>query len=165
MQLGLRDFGKVCREVFQGLSRAGINAHLEQSVTILVRRALNRHRQFRFLPILGEDERPNRLGTGWKHPYGEDELFWRDDFSIDARERVSLTTIGSAMDPTKDSVRPQVDFANGERHAARVPPMCDVFGISPCFENNGARRIEDARYHDFAVGGSCDFYCPDVLHW
>jgi len=50
MLLGSRDRGEVCREVFQGLSRAGINAHLEQSVTILVRRALNRHRQFRFFP-------------------------------------------------------------------------------------------------------------------
>jgi hypothetical protein len=47
------------------------------------------------------------------------------------------------MDPTKGSVRPQVDFANGERHAARVPPMCDVFGICPGLEDNSARRIED----------------------
>jgi hypothetical protein len=69
------------------------------------------------------------------------------------------------MDPTKGSVRPQIDFANGERHAARVPPMCDVFGISPGLEDNSARRIEDARYHDFAVGGSRDFRCLDVLHW
>jgi len=28
--------------------------------------------------------------------------------------------------------------------------MCDVFGISPGLEDNSARRIEDARYHDFA---------------
>src|SRR5260370_11461768 len=97
MLLAARDRGEVCREIFQGLSRAGINAHLEQSVAILGRRALNRHRQLRFLPILGEDERPNRLGTGRKHPYGEDELFWRGDFSIDARERVSLTTIAPPM--------------------------------------------------------------------
>jgi hypothetical protein len=34
---------------------------------------------------------------------------------------VSLATIGSAMDPTKGSARPEVDFANGERRAARVP--------------------------------------------
>ena len=105
-QLGLRDCGKVCREVFQGLNRAGIDAHVEQSIAILVRRALNRHCQLRFLPFLGEDERPNRFGTGGKHPYGEDELFRRGDFSIDAGERVSLTAVGSAMDPTKGSVRP-----------------------------------------------------------
>jgi hypothetical protein len=86
MLLGLGDRGEVFREVFQGLSRAGINAHLEQSVAILVRGALNRHRQHRFLPILGEDERPNRPGTGRKHPYGENYLLWWDDFSIDARE-------------------------------------------------------------------------------
>src|SRR5260370_10423254 len=108
MLLGSRDRGEVCREVFQGLSRAGINAHLEQSVAVLVRRALNRHRKLRFLPLLDEDERPNRLGTGRKHPYGEDELFWRGDFSIGARGRVALTTIWSAMDPTKGSVRVHV---------------------------------------------------------
>jgi hypothetical protein len=68
------------------------------------------------------------------------------------------------MDPSKGSVRPQVDFANGERHAARVPPMCDVLGISPSLEDNSARRIEDARYHDLALGGSCDFHGSDVLH-
>src|SRR5260370_2649236 len=128
MLLGLRDRQEVCREVLQGLSRAGINAHLQQSVAILVRRALNRHRQLRLLPILGEDERPNRLGTGRKHPYGEDELFWRGDFSIDARERVSLTPIRSAMDPTKGSVRPQVAFANGQRHPPPVPPMSHLSG-------------------------------------
>ena len=165
MQLGLRNSGKVCREVFQGLSRAGIDAHLEESVAILARRALNRHSQLRFLPILGEDERPNRFGTGRKHPYCEDELFWRGDFVVDARERVSFTAIGSAMDPTEDSIRAQVDFANGERHAARVPPMYDAFGTSPGFENNGARRIEATCNYDFAVGGRRDFHCPDVLHW
>jgi hypothetical protein len=104
-------------------------------------RALNRQRTCCFLPHLGEDERPNRLGTGRKHPYGEDEPFWRSDFSIDARKRVSLTTTGSAMDPAKGSVRPQVDLANGEGHAARVPPMCDVSGIRPSLEDNSAGRI------------------------
>src|SRR2546427_9698023 len=68
------------------------------------------------------------------------------------------------MDPTKGSIRPQVDLANGERHAAWVPPMCDVFGLSPRLEDNGARRIETTRYHDCAVGGSCDFRCSNVLH-
>src|ERR1700687_1928187 len=106
MLLGLRDRGEEFREVFQGLSRAGINAHLEQSFAILVRRALNRHRQLSFLPILGEDERPNRFGTGRKHPYRKDELFWRGDFPINGREGVSRTTIGRAVDPTKGSVRP-----------------------------------------------------------
>jgi hypothetical protein len=48
----------------------------------------------------------------------EDEPFWWSDFAIDARERVPLATIGSAIDPTKSSVRPQVDFANCERHTA-----------------------------------------------
>jgi len=119
------------------LSRAGINAHLEQSVEILVRLALHRNGQLRLVPILSEDERRNWVGTGRKYPNGEYEPLGRGDFSIDACERVSLS-LGTAIDATKGSVRPQIDFANGERQAARVPPMCDVFGLSPGLEDHSA---------------------------
>jgi hypothetical protein len=74
---------------------------------------------------------------GSMYPNGEYEPLGRGDFSIDACERVSLS-LGTAIDPTKGSVRPQIDFANGERHAARVPPMCDVFGLSPGLEDHSA---------------------------
>ena len=53
---GLRDREQVSGEVFQGLRRTSIDAHLEQSVAIVGGRALNRHGQLRSLPILGEDK-------------------------------------------------------------------------------------------------------------
>jgi hypothetical protein len=48
---------KVGGEVVQSLGRPGIDAHLKQGVTILLARALNRHRQLGFLPLFGEDQR------------------------------------------------------------------------------------------------------------
>ena len=49
------------------------------------------------------------------------------------------------MDPTKGSVWPQVDLANGERHAACVPPMCDMFGLDSSGVIRWANLTEDYR--------------------
>src|SRR5215471_12290924 len=155
-----RDRGKVGGEVFKSLSRAGIDAHLEHSVAILPGRAVNGHRQLRFLPLLREDKRRTRLGIGRR---SEDELFWRGDFPVDAGERVSLPAIGSAVNPAKRTAGPQIDLANCQRHTARVPPVCDVFGPGPRLEDKGARRIEEPRYHDLAVAGSRNCDWSDVI--
>src|SRR5579864_487651 len=155
---GLGDRGQVSGEVFQGLRRAGVDAHLEQSVAIAGGRALNRHRQLRFLPILGEDERRSPEQTA------ENELFRRDDFPINAGERVSLATVRSAVHPAKGAVRPQIDFADSEWDTARVPPVCDVFGLSPGLEHNRPRRIEETCHHDLAVTRSRNCDGPDVIH-
>jgi hypothetical protein len=55
--LALRDREKVGGEVVESLGRPGIAAHLKQGVAIILARALDRHRQLSFLPLLGEDQR------------------------------------------------------------------------------------------------------------
>src|SRR5258707_10279793 len=69
-----------------------------------------------------------------------------------------------AVDPSKCSIWPKVDFANRERDAARIPPIRDVLGFGPCFEDHSARRIEDARQHNLVVRGSSDCERSGVRH-
>ena len=86
------------------------------------------------------------------------------NFSIDTAERMSFAAIRCAVYPAKRPVRPQIDFANGERHTARVPPTCDMFGLGPGLEDKRARPIEEPCYHDLAVAGSRNGYGSDVIH-
>ena len=129
-----RNRGKVSSEVLQRLGRAGVDAHLEQGVAFLPGRALNGHGQpGLLLPLLGEDQRRKLLGTG-----AEDEPCGRGNLSIGAAERMSFPAIRCAVYPAKGSVRPQIDFANGERHTARVPPTYYMFGLGPGLEDERA---------------------------
>ena len=86
------------------------------------------------------------------------------NFSIDTAERMSFAAIRCAVYPAKRPVRPQIDFANGERHTARVPPTCDMFGLGPGLEDKRARPIEEPCYHDLAVAGSRNGDWSDVIH-
>ena len=104
-----------------------------------------------------------RFGARRKHPRGEHEPFRRRYFAVRACKGVSAPA-GAAMDPSKCSIWPKVDLADGKRHTARIPPMRDVLGLGPGFEDESARRIEDARDHDLAVGRCCNAGCFGVLH-
>jgi hypothetical protein len=42
--------------------------------------------------------------------------------------------------------------------------MLDVLGFGPGLEHGGARRIEDSRQQDLAVGGRRDFKRSRILH-
>lgn len=130
--------GKISREILQCVCRTGIDAHLEQDVPLLARWALNRDCQFRFLLLLREDER--RMPGARRG--GEHELCGRLDLPVDAGKRVPLRAVGSAVDPAKGTVRSEIDLANRQRQAARVPPMSDVFGLGPRVEHKSARRVE-----------------------
>jgi hypothetical protein len=42
--------------------------------------------------------------------------------------------------------------------------MLDVLGFGPGFEDGGARRIEDSRQQNLAVGGCSDFKRSGIFH-
>src|SRR5882724_12184762 len=153
---------EVFREVFQGSSRADINTHLEQRIAISNRFALNRHREFRLSPFFAKDEGCDRVRARRNYPHREHEPFWCCDFSVCACKRVFHFL--AAVDPSKCSIWPQVDFANRERDATRIPPIRDVLRFGPGFEDHRARRIEDARQHNLVVRGSSDCERSGVLH-
>src|ERR1700716_285416 len=73
-------------------------------------------------------------------------------------------SVGAAADPSKYSIRPQVDLTHEERSAARVPPLPDVLGLRPSFEDDSARSIKGARDDDVALGGRGDLRAAGDLH-
>ncbi|WP_292868976.1 hypothetical protein [Nostoc sp. LPT] len=51
---------------------------------------------------------------------------------------------------------PQVDFANGHCHTAAIPKSAfNVFGLSPCLEDEFAWGIKDASYDAFPNRWQC----------
>src|SRR6266404_1883503 len=99
MLRGLRNLVEIFSEVFQCASCADIHAHLKQSVAILNRFALNRHRELRLAAVLAEDECCDRIRTQRQRAYREYEPLGRRDFAVSACKRV-FPTVG-AIDPSK----------------------------------------------------------------
>ena len=92
----------------------------------------------------------------------EDEPRGRSDFAVEAGEGI-FRSFRPTIHESKCAVRPKVDFTNGKRRAAWVPPVRNVLGLRPGFEDECPRRIEDPLDDDLAFRRRRDFRTSGVL--
>src|SRR6185437_6705599 len=69
----------------------------------------------------------------------EDEPAWRSDLAIGSSEGHVWTMFG---DEFESPARPQVDLANHQRLARRIPPAGDMLRLRPGLKDLRARGIE-----------------------
>ena len=93
---------------------------------------------------------------------GPHQALGAQDFAMDTAH-ADVLLARAAPEEAVGATDAQVDFADDERAAGRVVPALEQLGLRVGIEDQGARRIERPRHHDFAIRRSGNRHVCQVV--